>query len=306
MNESRKQSGAEQTNPNENTDTSIQSFDQSNNRENPKRTRSHIKNGDNGDDQENTTNNNDDDQLTKDSTKRSRRHERRRDNDDDEEEDTQQPQPAIQSSIVRAEPKEREQRRSSPTRQKREHRNESKHHRSTNNKHDENETPSHKRDHDESHTHRRRRSQTPPPSSSRVRSVPTDNKNESFNDPTSSPSATDPQEDATSILPTSHTGLSTKRRNRWENDDDGTGRHTKAQNANVEDELRTISQTSTGQPDPTTQTLDIPQHSDKSIVTDTTTTTAAAIASKSKWDNDEDEDEMSTDSVQQNQTQPEP
>ena len=94
----------EQTNANETADPSAQTSEQSNS----KRTRVFLKNGDTGDDQENTTNNNNDE----DANKRSRRHERRRENDEEEKdkEDIEEPpQPIIQSSVVRAEPKGREQ-----------------------------------------------------------------------------------------------------------------------------------------------------------------------------------------------------
>ena len=140
LNESRKQSSIEQTNSSENTDMLTLSTEQMHNREITKRNRSYLKNGDTNDENETSTNNAED-QSVRDLTKRSRRHEKRRENvDDDKEERIQQPQPAIQSSIVRAEPKEREHRHSSPLiRQRREHRTETKHHRSTMNKHDENE-----------------------------------------------------------------------------------------------------------------------------------------------------------------------
>ncbi|CAF3810877.1 unnamed protein product, partial [Adineta steineri] len=277
----------EQTNSNENPDTSVQPSEQIANRENSKRTRSFLKNGDVNDDQVNTINStNDEDQLPQELNKRSRRHDRRRDlvdvdNDDDDDTNNEvQPQPVIQSSIVRAEPKQRE------------HRNESKHHRSTNNnKHDENETSNHdkhvqnnsspsrhKRDYDESHSHhhgrRRRRSRT---SASPTK---TDQQNNS------SSSTTDPS--------------SIKRRNRWENEEAFNERQTAAQHVSLEDELRLISQTNEIQSETTTQSNDIPQP----IVTE--------VPSKSKWDDDDDdndsrsdnkqqEEEMIVNSVQQNQ-----
>jgi len=297
MNDSR-----EQTNSNENVETPNQSSEQTN----PKRPRSFLKNGDTGDDQENTTNNNnnnDEDSSIKDSNKRSRRQERRRDNDEDDE--VQQPQPVIQSSIVRAEPKEREQR------PRREHRNESKHHRS---KHDENETSNHDKhrnlylnksflsinyfslvqSNSSPSRHRRRRSPTPP---SRVRSSPNDN---NLDNSTISPTKTNQQDDMTNVQTTLRESSSGKRRHRWENDENLNERQTATQHENLEDQLRIIPQTSSAQIEQTNQSTDIPQKLEEPIVPDTT-----AMASKSKWD-DDDDDEVTTDLIQQNQTQPEP
>ncbi|CAF2113198.1 unnamed protein product, partial [Rotaria magnacalcarata] len=276
MNESR-----EQTNSNENTDAVTQTSEQSNTRESSKRTHSFLKNGDAGDDQENTATNNEE-QLTKESTKRSRRHEKRRENVDDENEaQVQQSQPSIHSSVVRAEPKEREQRRSSPsTRQRREHRNESKHHRPTNNKHDENDKHTQhnasplrsKRDHDESHTNRRHRSQTPPPvSSSRNRSPANDSKHESIEDfSTALSSKNDQQDDIAYIVPTSHSSSpplqssstsSGKRRNRWDKEGELNERQIATEQDHFEDELRMIAQTSTASNESTTKSNVIPQQS---------------------------------------------
>lgn len=96
-------------NDTEMNETSAQTGEQSNS----KRARTLLKNGDTGDNQENTMNNsnaNNDDDINK----RSRRHERRRENDEEEkkqaeEEEQEPPQPIIASSVVRAEPKQREQ-----------------------------------------------------------------------------------------------------------------------------------------------------------------------------------------------------
>jgi hypothetical protein len=295
MNDSR-----EQTNSNENVETSNQPLEQTN----PKRPRSFVKNGDTGDDQENTTNNNNNNEESsiKDSNKRSRRHERRRDNDEDDE--VQQPQPVIQSSIVRAEPKEREQR------QRKEHRNEPKHHRS---KQDENETLNHDKhgnfylnksffsinyfslvqSNSSPSRHRRRRSPTPP---SRVRSSPNDN---NLDNSTISPTKINQQDDMKNVQTTLRESSSGKRRHRWENDEIPNEKQTTTQPENLEDELRIISKTSSAQIEPTNQSTDIPQQLEEPIVTGTT-----AMASKSKWDYDDD-DEITTDSIQQNQTQSE-
>jgi hypothetical protein len=94
---------------------------------------------------------------------------------------------------------------------------------------------------------------------------------------------------------------SSKRRNRWDKVEDFTERQITVQHANLEDELHMISQTSSAKIEPTNQSNDIPKQLEEPIVKDTT-----ATASKSKWDDDDDdEDEMTTNSVQQNQTQPE-
>ena len=104
INESRKQSSIEQTNSNEHTvDILTQSTEQIHNRETIKCNRSYLKNGDTNDENETSTNNTDE-QSIRDSTKRTRRHEKRREIIDDNEE-LQQPQPTIQSSILRPEPK---------------------------------------------------------------------------------------------------------------------------------------------------------------------------------------------------------
>jgi hypothetical protein len=79
---------------------------------------------------------------------------------------------------------------------------------------------------------------------------------------------------------------SSKRRHRWENEEDINDR----QQATVEDDSRVISQTNTAQ----IESNDIPPQSEEPTTTN---------ASKSKWD--DDGDETTTDSVQQNQTQPE-
>ncbi len=135
---------------------------------------------------------------------------------------------------------------------------------------------------------RRRRSQTPPPPTSRVRSPSKDSKNESFND-----SKTNQQEETSTVPNVSHD--SSKRRNRWGNNENANERQTVAQDTNLKDELPLISQ-----PNPApVESNDIPQQLEEPIVTNTT-----ANVSKSKWD--DDEEEMTTDSLQQNQTQPEP
>jgi hypothetical protein len=131
-----------------------------------------------------------------------------------------------------------------------------------------------------SHHHRRHRSPTPPPSSSRVRSPPDEHKNESISN-----SKVNPQEELTNT----QTSLneSSKRRHRWENEEDLNDR----QQANVEDESRLISQTNTAQIE---SNANIPPQAEEPTTN----------ANKSKWD-DDDDDETTTDSVQQNQTQPE-
>jgi hypothetical protein len=130
-----------------------------------------------------------------------------------------------------------------------------------------------------------------------MRSPPTNNKNESFDHSTISPSKTDQQEDMTSGP--ADPSLSAKRRNRWDSAAKLNERQTVAKHANLEDELRVIVQTSIPQSEPTTQSNDIPQSSKEPIVIETT-----EIPGKSKWD--DDEDEMTTDSIQHNQIQPKP
>jgi len=132
-----------------------------------------------------------------------------------------------------------------------------------------------------------------------MRSPATNNKNESFDHSTISPSKTDRQEDMTSGLTDPSQSLSAKRRNRWDSAAKFNERQTVAQHANLEDELHITVQTSIPQSEPTTQSNDIPQSSKEPIVIETT-----EIPGKSKWD--DDEDEMTTDSIQHNQIQPKP
>ena len=98
----------EQTNATEMNEALVQTAEQSNS----KRPRTFLKNGDTGDNQENTMNNSNT-TNEEDINKRSRRHERRRENDEEEkkkeEQEQEPPQPIIPSSVIRAEPKHREQ-----------------------------------------------------------------------------------------------------------------------------------------------------------------------------------------------------
>ncbi|CAF4792145.1 unnamed protein product, partial [Rotaria sp. Silwood1] len=118
---------------------------------------------------------------------------------------------------------------------------------------------------------RHRRSKTPPPSSSRVRStspaVVDQHKNNN--------SQLQQQKDV-NVAPIS----STKRRKRWENEEEFNERQSieqAAQQASLEEELRMIAQSSAVQLEPSNQFVNIPEEPQIST-----------IASKSKWD-DEDE-----------------
>ena len=152
----------------------------------------------------------------------------------------------------------------------------------------------------------RQHSQSPSPSSTQVRSPslminqnqtkdsrldhqrPKSPLSSSFRIPSSSSSSIDRreaaevqlhQQEGSNVVPTNSVpALSTRRRKRWENEEEFNERQLLAQHANLEEELRMIAQTSATQLEPPDHFVDIPQPSQ--ILT---------TISKSKWD---DEDEM--------------
>jgi len=120
-----------------------------------------------------------------------------------------------------------------------------------------------------------RRSQTPPPSSSRVYAPsprivdqPEIDKFQSF------------QQDVNTTRANPAPSSSTKRRKRWENEEEFNERQSlaqAAQHASLEEELRMIAQTSAAQLEPSDHYANIPQQSQ-----------GQTTVSKSKWDDEDD------------------
>ncbi len=125
---------------------------------------------------------------------------------------------------------------------------------------------------------RHRRSKTPPPSSTRVRSPSPPQVVDKHGINNSQPHQ---QDNINSVHTNPAPSSSTKRRKRWENEEEFNERQSleqAAQHTSLEDELRMIAQTSASQLEPLNQLGNIPQQSQAS----------ATVVSKSKWDDEED------------------
>jgi hypothetical protein len=129
---------------------------------------------------------------------------------------------------------------------------------------------------DQHQSRRNRRSKTPPPSSSRVRSPSPP----IVDQPEIDNSQSHKQEETSTIRANPTPSSSTKRRKRWENEEEFNERQSlaqAAQHASLEDELRMIAQTSAAQLEPSDHYANIPQQSQ-----------GQTSASKSKWDDEEE------------------